>query len=183
VRVAALAATLVSLLAAACGYSTGFTLEGSPTVGVEIFGNESQQRDIEAELHGYLTEAVERLVAARVVAPERADLVVRGHVYDYSRRTGIRSQDNVLLETGVHVGVQARLVRRRTAGAADGEREVVLRHITVGDDRGYLTSDARGELDARARALRNIADRIVLDLFGDLAYEASLSAGGSRAEQ
>jgi hypothetical protein len=51
------------------------------------------------------------------------------------------------------------------------EDEHILRETLVNDERGFLVEDPRGELDARALVLRNIADRLVLDLFGDLAYE------------
>jgi hypothetical protein len=39
-----------------------------------------------------------------------------------------------------------------------------------------LIQDQFGESEARARALRNLADRLVLDLFADLAYETRPAA-------
>jgi hypothetical protein len=165
-RLAAAAASL-ALLIAACGYRTGFTVPDAQSVAVEIFGNDSKERDLEVELHDHLTDALDRLIDAPIVTPERADLVIRGTVLEYARRGGIRNTDNVLLENGVRITVQARLVR-----PGEDAHEQVLRQLKVADDRGFLVEDPLGEMDARARVLRHIADRLVLDLFGDLAYEA-----------
>ena len=85
-----------------------------------------------------------------------------------SRRNGIRDTDNRLLETGVRITVEARLER---LAPGDTEREV-LRRIEVQDERGYALSVSGGETEARARALRYIADRVVIDLFADLAWDA-----------
>ena len=158
---------LLALLTAGCGYRTGLTVPNAESVAVEIFGNDSRERDLEVELHDNLTDSLERLIDAPLVTPQRADLVIRGTVLEYSRRGGVRNTDNVLLENGVRITVQARLVRR-----GQEAHEQVLRQVKVADDRGFLVEDPLGEIDARARVLRHIADRLVLDLFGDLAYEA-----------
>jgi hypothetical protein len=177
VRRRAFVAGLAALTAlGGCGYRTGFTLPEHQTVGVEVFGNVSKERDIEIEVHDNLTDSLERMVHATLVSPERADLVVRGTVLEYVRRGGIRDKNNVRLENGVRISVQARLVRPRASGPEPHEQ--VLRQVTVADDRGFLMEDTSGEIDARASALRNITDRLVLDLFGDLAYEAPPSNPG-----
>jgi hypothetical protein len=49
---------------------------------------------------------------------------------------------------------------------------VVLRVVTVQDERGYNLDESNGEAEARLRALRNISDRVVIDLFADLAWDA-----------
>lgn len=160
------------LLIAGCGYRAGFTLPDEQTIGVEMFDNQSKERDLETEVHDALTESLDRLVHSALVSPGRADLVVRGTVLEYARRGGIRNASNVRLENGVRIVVVARLVRAR--GSAE---EQVLREVTVADDRGFLVEDQDGEREARARVLRNIADRLVLDLCADLAYEAPRSNG------
>ena len=97
---------------ASCGYRTGMVLpETQDAVAIEFFGNESKERDVEMELHASLTDAMNRMVAAELVTLDRADLVLRGTMEEYARRGGIRSPDNELLETGVRIGVEARLVR------------------------------------------------------------------------
>lgn len=159
-----------ALAIASCGYRAGFTLPDEQTIGVEVFDNVSKERDLENEVHDALTESLERMVHSSLVSPKRADLIVRGTVLEYARRGGIRNANNVRLENGVRIVVAARLVRARDTGP-----EQVLREVTVADDRGFLVEDQAGEREARARVLRNIADRLVLDLCADLAYEAPLS--------
>ena len=167
----ALTALALALAAAACGYTTGFTLPESKNVGVAMFGNDSKERDVERQFHGFLADSVERLVNAPLVSPTDADYVIDGKVVTYERRGGIRSKDNVLLETGVRITVVGRLLRRSRlpGGSADPLGEV-LRQVTVTDERGYLLEDPLGEPNARELVLRNIADRLVLDLFADQAY-------------
>jgi len=156
---------------AGCGYKSGFTLPEGRTIGVKVFGNDSKLRDLEMRLHPFLSDAVQRLVVADLVSPARSDLWIEGVIVDYSRRSGIRSPENVLQESGVQIVVVARLVRR-AGGATDGPPEPeVLRQVTVSDERGYLLSDLLGESRAADAAMRNIADRVVLDLMADLAYE------------
>jgi hypothetical protein len=187
-----------ALLAGACGYSAGFRVpDDVETVGVEIFGNDSKLRDLELELHETLVRSVSRLVHAPLVDPGEADLVVRGRVVEYRRRGGIRSPDNELLETGVRIVVDAQLVRRypesavapgpeparsdeprrpaddRISMPSTAPNERVLRPMRAVQEFGYRLSEPQGEARARERTLVNLADRIVLDLFGALAYESA----------
>lgn len=166
---------LACALLAACGYRSGFALADDQSIGVRVFDNQCKLRDVEMRLHPYLTDAVQRFVAARLVSPAQADVWIEGAVLEYSRRGGIRSTENVQLESGVHVVVQARLVER-AAPAAESREPRVLREITVADERGYVLTDPLGESAAVAAVLRSIADRLVLDLVADLAYEDAPSA-------
>jgi hypothetical protein len=207
-QVAALA--LLAALAPGCGYSSGFLVEDPRTVAVEIFQNDSKERDLEGELHAQLTDSMNRMVHAPLVSPSGADLLVRGTLLAYERRGGIRSPQNLLLETGVRITVRAQLVRRRgpyrPGGGqgglpelegepvvlqppetpehfAEGEPEappeppppsdLVLREIVFSAESGFRLQEIQGELRARERVLRSIADRVVLDLFSTLAYEAN----------
>lgn len=52
-----------------------------------------------------------------------------------------------------------------------GER--ILREVTFSQESGFRLQEPGGELAARERVLRSLADRIVLDLFAALAYEGS----------
>lgn len=155
---------LLLLLLPGCGYSSGFVLpdEGT-TIGVEFFGNESFRPDLEAELHGYLTAALLRMVDARLVAPDQADFVITGTVTTFARRRGIRSPENVLFETGVRIGAQAQLFQR---GGPESEEPLTLLYDNrFSSQSGYRLEEPRGEEDAQARVLRNLADEVVLDLF------------------
>ena len=158
----------------ACGYRTGLLApENARTVGVEFFGNDGPLRDLEVQLQSELSQAVARMVAVRIVDPEGAELLVRGRVVDYSRRSGIRSPQNVLQETGVRITVEASLVDPKRRLDADGKPLPlrVLRQARTMSESGYRTEEPDGEAAARARALRNLADRLTLDLFGAVAYE------------
>ncbi len=162
------AATAVALLAAACGYRAGYTPPVGATVGVAFFENLSKERDLDRDLHPPLSESVQRIVRAPLVHPERAEFRIEGRILDFRRRNGIRDTENRLLETGVLISVEARLVHT-PLGATEPE---VLRVVTVQDERGYNLDEGNGEAEARLRALRNISDRVVIDLFADLAWDA-----------
>lgn len=150
-------ACLLAALSAGCGFSTGLRLApDAGTVGVEIFGNDSAFPDLERELHMELTRSVRNISSAPLAHPERADLILRGRLVSYLRRSGIRSKENRLIESGLRIEVISELWN----GA--GVRVVGPRVTRV--NVGY-TLDAPGhERVARQRALKIIADRIVLDL-------------------
>ncbi len=154
---------------AGCGYATGLTApEGAQSVGVELFNNTSKVRDLEALVHDRLTGSLRSRINLRLEKPSAADVVIRGRVVDYARRSGIRSEDNKLLETGVQIQVEAELIRPTKV---EGRDDTVLRKILVEEESGYRLEEPNGELDARDRVLRRIADRIVLELFAPLDYE------------
>lgn len=173
------AAALLLVLLAGCGYRTGFTVPEQRAVGVAIFDNVSRERDLERDLHAALTDSLQRLVDAPLVSPSAADLRIDGRITEYIRRSGIRNKDNVRLETGVRITVVANLVRPgspQTDAASETETEPVaepveiLRQVVVSDERGYLLADPVGEARARELVLRHVADRVVIELFGDLAF-------------
>jgi hypothetical protein len=193
----ALAFLALAALGGGCGYSTGLSVPpGIHTVGVEVFGNDGRLRDLELELHNLLSDSVERLVHARLVDPNQADLVLRGRIVEYRRRGGIRSTDNELLEDGVRISVEVQLVRRfaqsvvapgpepdrtppepsprddRNTLPTTAPNERVLRPMRATQEFGFRIAEPNGEALARERTLINLADRIVLDLFGTLAYES-----------
>lgn len=164
---------------AACGWHTGLVApDGADSVGVAYFqvDKDVYERDVEPLLHDKITRSVSDLVDASLVAPGDADLVIRGRIYDYRRRGGIRGRDNQLLETSVRLGVEARLERRATgevlatvnaqipSGYVAAERQVV--DLSLGPDTETILVGGRpNEAAARDRALRFLADQIVLDLF------------------
>ena len=191
-----IAPLLALALVAGCGYRTGLTVpEGDGDVAVALFDNDGKLRDLERDLHAEIGMALERLVDARLTSPERADWIVRGRIVEYTRRGGIRSLDNRLLETGVNVAVEARLVRAARPGPAvpapvaaeegaggeavpgadeaEPERDgaKVVARTRVSSQSGFRLDEPNGELRARERVLRSLADRIVLDLFAPVAYE------------
>jgi len=147
------------LLGAGCGYSTRLALAPRYTsLGIELFGNSSPERDLERELHEALVRSAATLLDATLVPVPRAGLVLRGEVLEYHRRSGIRSRENVQLETGLTVRVRAELYDP-SAGA------VVAGPITESTRVGFtLDRRAANESEARARVLANLAERLILDL-------------------
>lgn len=143
----------------ACGYSSGLRVtETHRTIGLEVFGNTSFERDLERLFYDEMARAVRDMCDAELVDPARAELVIRGEIQSYRRRSGIRSTDNELLETGVYIQVEAALYER-------GAPEPKSPPTTAGTWVGYIIDGPQNERDARDRALHNIADELVLELF------------------
>lgn len=165
---------LLTLLLAAglgsCGYKSGLTIgHETRTVGIEIFDNSSRQRlvpNLERDLHRAMTNAVVEVLNATVVDPSEAQLVIRGSLVDFRRRSGIRNSDNELLETGIRIAVSAELFE-----VDSGAKETSLATTSYASRSGYVLSDSNGESAATARVLDNVAQWVVLDLFAPLAYE------------
>jgi hypothetical protein len=157
------AALALAALAGGCGYSSGLRLpEHYQTVGVEIFGNDGPEIDVERDLHLEMAQQVSELLHAPLTPPLRADVVVQGVIEDYSRRGGIRDgTDNRLLESAVVIRTRAWLVDGSTG-------ETIGRTARATARIGYVVEEQQGELRARGRALRDVAQRLVLDLFTSL---------------
>jgi len=117
------------------------------------------ERDIERDFQGELTRAIRDLTDAPLGSVADADAIVRGTVREYHRRSGIRSPENVLLETGIYLEVEASLWRR---GADKPERGPYRPSTWVG-----FVIDPTGENErlARLRAMKHVAEELVLDLF------------------
>ena len=162
----------------ACGYSVALRLpEGQEDIGVEIFVNDSDLRDLERDLYDEMSSSVLNLVRAPLVSPGRADVVVRGRILEYRRRSGVRNPRNRLLETGVLITVEAELWDKRNSVTLGRPitSKVEIGYV-VGEPIDPLTSiDSRttrnreleltNEREARARALRILSEQVVLDLF------------------
>ena len=152
------------LLLSACGYNAGLRVtQHHDSVGVEFFGNDSGERDVESELQAEMTRVLRDQSDAHLVDPRVAQAVIRGTITAYHRRGGIRNTDNQLLETGVYIEVQAKLFV--------GGNETPVRSSTASVWVGYtLESDQpANERDSRTRALRHLAEEVVLELLGPAA--------------
>ena len=165
---------LAALGLGACGWHAGLVAPGGArSVAVEVFETDSEvlERNLEPILAEALSGAVQDLVGTPLVAPSRADLVVRGQILGYSRRSGVRDTKNRLKETGVLVRVAAELFDRRSG-------EVIVPSIQRHVWSGYtLGPDASAhEAEARKRGIRHVAETLVLDLFREAG--ASTRAAG-----
>jgi len=159
-----------------CGWHAGLVRPaGADTIGVAFFDVDWDvlQRDLAPELQSALTESVTDLVDLRLVEPDRSDLVITGRVIDYSRRGGVRSSDQEMLETAVRVNVEAELRRRGTGVVLARARAMVPAGYATADkivdpgtgDVTYAVGGKAMEGSARARAIRILSDGLVLDLF------------------
>lgn len=150
---------LALLALAGCGYSTGLRVtERHRTIGVEFFGNRTYERDLERPFHDELSRVLRDTSDAALVDPGRAEVVVRGMIRGFNRRSGIRSPENERLETGIYFEVEAELV--------DRARDVPIRGpVRHGAWVGYTLVPPENEREARERVMRNVAQELVLDLF------------------
>ena len=145
----------------ACGYNAGLRVtEHHESVGIELFGNDSLERDVEPLLHEQMTRVLRDQSDAHLVDPRQAQAVIRGTISAYHRRSGIRDTENHLLETGIYIEVQAKLYVRGN--------ETPVRSANPGVWVGYIlgTEQASNQREARDRALRHLAEELVLDLLG-----------------
>ena len=142
-----------------CAYRASLDLPDPYTsVGIEIFSNSSYERDIEAELHRAMVRSTRDLLETPLVAPGRGRAFFRGEILDYRRRGGIRSSENVQVETGVTIRVRAELYDPVSNEALAGP-------ITLSTQIGYaLDRRTTNEAEARDRALALLAERIVIEL-------------------
>lgn len=155
-----LSVVLTSGLIASCGWHAGgLAPEGAKTVGVEVFWTNEKvlERDLEPDLQRELARAASDLSGLSLARVDQADLVLRGKIKEYRRRSGIRSPDNELLETGIRILVEAELVDRR-----DGS---ILGRAPARVWSGYALIGPDQEHSARDRALRHIAETLTLSLF------------------
>ncbi len=159
-----LSVVVIGLFTSACGYTAGLVApEYSRTVGVAVLGNATPLRNLEVEMTSELTRSVTNLVPLALVPPDEADVVITGTITDYRRRSGVRDTFNVPLETAVSITIQASLVRRRTGEVIRTSVANLASGLIV--EGGVIADDTPTEVDARKRAVANLADRLVLDLF------------------
>jgi hypothetical protein len=150
------------LCLAACGYSTGIRVKDRVgSVGITVFGNKTLERDLEREFQDEISHAIRSYTDARIQPPDTAEILVRGTVLEYQRRGGIRSADNVLLETGVYVEAEAGLYDRRSDRALGPQQRA---RVWI----GFVLDEFEGEATARARAIRFVSEQLVLELFAPL---------------
>ncbi|MCH2105853.1 MAG: LPS assembly lipoprotein LptE [Planctomycetes bacterium] len=158
-RLSLTAALFGALLHASCGYSVGLIAPaGFDTVAVEVFHNDTLEPDLERALHSALSVEVRDRVPLPLVSPGDSKLLIRGRLVDFGRVRGIRNPQNQVLESGVRVVVEAWTVRSSTG-------EVVHPKTTARATIGYPVGSSSGERAARARAIRQLAQALTVDLF------------------
>jgi len=156
------ALVLALVVLCGCGYTT--RLELAPpyeSASVELFSNDTYERDIEREFHVELTRSLRNLVDAPLLSPRHADLIVRGRVLEFFRTTGTRNRQNELVERRLAIRVRGELWSREEGRMIAGPAQGVT---TV----GYTTETLENERGARRQIIKNLSDEIILDLFAQL---------------
>lgn len=164
-------AALLCLSLGSCGYTHGVRLpDGAETVGVAVFDNSSLFPQVEGDVFACMSTQASRMIAGRVLAPNRADLVIRGNILDYRRLVGAYDEFGGLLGSGVHIRMEAWLIDSRL-----GERigDVIEFNRSV----RYILGVREGEMGAREAALTNLCQEIILDLFNQREYRRSSQPG------
>ncbi len=151
---------LLSGVLASCGWHAGLTApDGARSVGIEAVRREGTvlERGLEPLMTGALSQAVENWVPLPLAPPDQADLVLRCEILDYRRRSGVRTRENELVESAVFIRARAEIhdrIRGRSSPPALAQQWS-----------GYSLDDPANEDAARDRALRTIAETLVLELF------------------
>lgn len=162
--VARLALAAAPLALGTCGWHAGLQAPGGATsVGIDVFTADRHilERDLEPRLNANMTRAFVDLLDIPLENPRRADLIIRGEILEYRRRAGTRSKDNDLLETGVLIEAEARLVDRRTGAiVVPNQRAHIWSGYALDGETAVQQEDA-----ARERALQFLAQTLILDLF------------------
>jgi len=158
-----LALALPGLCLSGCGWHAGLLAPGgAQSIGVEVFETDRTllERNLEPIVSGAITRAVSDLVQTPLAAPQRADIVVKGEILNYNRRSGARNSDNELVETGIYVLIRASLWDRRN------NKELVAPIARHGWS-GYALGDGAilNESQTRLRVIDYVARTLVLDLF------------------
>jgi hypothetical protein len=149
-------------LLGSCGYSTGIRVaDRMRSVGVPFFGNQTLERDVERPMQDALTKAIRSLTDVPIGEPATAEVVMRGTILEYHYRDGIRSSDNELLETGLYVQVEAGLYDNASDRPLGPQRRA---QVWI----GYVVDDPTAASNAQDRAIRHVAEELVLELFAPL---------------
>jgi hypothetical protein len=162
---------------ASCGYSSGVRLpQGAESVGVSVFDNLSPLPEIERELFACLSTQASRMIDGELVAPSRADVIVRGEIVDYRRLYGVLNREGMLQQSSVRIVLRAWLEDRET-----GER--MGDTIQVDQAIRYVIRARQEEAGARDQALAQLCQELVLDLFNQPDYRMAPPPEDLEAEQ
>jgi hypothetical protein len=168
-RAVPLAAALLVLALAACGYRPLPAPRGPgggvPTIELAIFENRSAAPGFERMLADALAEELSRrgeLVATFAETDTAADLALRGVVRQVTVRPSAFSSVALELEDRLEVVLDVELL-------AGPERELRWRHARLSADESFLSSaDAQVRAANREQALRRVAAELAARIHDEL---------------
>ena len=141
----------------ACGYHAGLELEGDyRSIAIEMFGNDGPLPGIERELHAELERSARNMLSTPIRSPGAADLSLSGRIETYSTRGGLCTKGNQLRSKGVRLVAEAEL---RTASG-----RLLRGPVRASVQVGYINGPLAADQQARTRAMKNIADLLLLKL-------------------
>lgn len=144
------------ILAAGCGYGLGYRAPpGVETVAVPIFQNGTfpLRRDIEYEVTDALRKEILARTSLRLVDSGEADLVLLGTIREYRTPTAAEGPRDSRIEASLVV-----VVGLVVEDYSSGRRSDV--EIRVAEP--YSPQLGETDLDARDRAVRSLAERMLL---------------------
>jgi len=155
---------------ASCGYTSGIRLPADArTIGVTVFDNLGPQPEVERDLFACLSSQANRMIDAELVAPQNADLVIRGEIVEYRRLHGILNKEGQLQQSGVRLILRAWIEDQRL-GVRIGDTMQVDQAVR------YVIHAGQEEFGARTTALQHLCQELILDLFTQVDYESSESS-------
>ena len=149
----------VVLLVSGCGYTLGYRLpEGVFRLAVPTFRNETfpLRREIEQELTRAVRRELELRTDANLVESRRADAVLEGTVLSFQEAVVTEGARDVATERSIEVVTRIRVFRTK-----DGTD---ILNTEIRDHETFSVFAGETQEDARARAVRKIAERIVVEL-------------------
>ncbi len=142
-----------------CGYSLGYrTPPGVHTVSVPIFLNETfpLRREVEYELTSAFRQEIQVRTGLRIIDEEAGpDLVVRGRILEFRERVVAEGPRDVKTESNLIAVVELRI---------ENYRNNTIRIQRVPNVEPFSIEIGETFQDGRRRAVRNIAEKLVVAL-------------------
>ncbi len=163
---------VAAVLLSGCGYSTRSLLpEGVSSVAVEIFGNETFDREIEFTLTRELAREIRHRTAWRVADRGAADALIRGRITRVQRPVLVEDRRDRISEGAVIVTVEVELVDLATG-------RLLVPPFELRNRAEFLVERGETVETAFAESLADLAEDIVNE-FGNATYDRDLEAARS----
>ena len=145
------------LLLASCGYTTRSLMPGEVSnLAVDIFGNDTFEREIEFTLTRELTRELNQRAALRLTRRRHADAVLTGRIVRVSYPTLVETTNNEVSEQAVLVEAVVELKR-----LSDNS---VISRFKIGNRAEFVVERGESRQTAFEEALRDLAEDIVNEL-------------------
>jgi len=145
------------VLLAACGYTTHSLMPGEVNnLAVDVFGNDTFEREIEFTLTRELSRELNQRAALRLTRRRHADAVLTGRIVRVSYPTLVETTNNEVSEQAVLVEAVVELKRL--------EDNKVITRFKLGNRAEFVVERGESRRTAFEEALRDLAEDIVNEL-------------------